>query len=62
MSFTINKELARIYLIAVIILGIILMFIMALTGAGAAVTVGRLMIFMLLWLVPTLALTISITK
>lgn len=43
-------------------MGIILMFIMALTGAGAAVTVGRLLIFMLLWLVPTLALTISITK
>lgn len=44
------------------IMGIILMFIMALTGAGAAVTVGRLLVFMLLWLVPTLALTVSITK
>ena len=44
------------------LMGIILMFIMALTGAGAAVTVGRLLVFMLLWLVPTLALTVSITK
>ena len=43
-------------------MGIILMFIMAITGAGAAVTVGRLLIFMLLWLIPTLALTVSITK
>lgn len=44
------------------LMGVLLMFIMALTGAGAAVTVGRLLIFMLLWLVPTLALTVSITK
>jgi len=44
------------------VMGIVLMFIMALTGAGSAVTVGRLLIFMLLWLVPTLALTVSITK
>lgn len=44
------------------VMGIILMFIMALTGAGAAVTVGRLLVFMLLWLVPTLALTISVSK
>ncbi len=44
------------------VMGIVLMFIMALTGAGAAVTVGRLLVFMLLWLVPTLALTVSITK
>ncbi len=44
------------------VMGIVLMFIMALTGAGAAVTVGRLLVFMLLWLVPTLALTISVTK
>lgn len=44
------------------ILGVLLMFIMALTGAGAAVTVSRLLIFMLLWVVPTLALTVSITK
>ena len=43
-------------------MGVVLMFIMALTGAGTAVTVGRLLIFMLLWLVPTLALTVSITK
>ena len=42
------------------VLGVLLMFIMALTGAG--LTVGRLLIFMLLWLVPTLALTISISK
>lgn len=44
------------------LMGIVLMFIMALTGAGAAVTVSRLLVFMLLWLVPTLALTVSITK
>ncbi|MBQ3010329.1 MAG: hypothetical protein IJD81_03945 [Oscillospiraceae bacterium] len=44
------------------ILGVLLMFIMALTGAGAAVTVSRLLVFMLLWLIPTLALTVSITK
>ncbi len=44
------------------VMGIILMFIMALTGAGAAVTVGRLLVFMLLWLIPTLALTVSISK
>ena len=44
------------------VMGILLMFFMAITGAGAAVTVGRLLIFMLLWLLPTLALSISITK
>ena len=44
------------------VMGILLMFVMAITGAGAAVTVGRLLIFMLLWLIPTLALTVSITK
>lgn len=44
------------------LMGVVLMFGMALTGAGAAVTVTRLLIFMLLWLVPTLALTVSITK
>ena len=44
------------------VMGILLMFFMAITGAGAAVTVGRLLIFMLLWLLPTLALSVSITK
>ena len=44
------------------IMGILLMFMMAITGAGAAVTVSRLLIFMLLWLVPTLALAVSMTK
>jgi len=44
------------------LMGVLLMFIMAITGAGAAVTVSRLLVFMLLWLIPTLALTISITK
>lgn len=44
------------------ILGVLFMFIMALTGGAAAITVGRLLVFMLLWLVPTLALTVSITK
>lgn len=44
------------------IMGVVLMFIMAITGAGGAVTVGRLLIFMLLWLVTTLGLAVSITK
>lgn len=44
------------------ILGVLFMFFMALTGGAAAITVGRLLIFMLLWLIPTLALTVSITK
>ena len=44
------------------LLGILLMFFMAISGAGAAVTVSRLLVFMLLWLVPTLALTVSMTK
>ena len=44
------------------IMGVLFMFIMALTGGAAAITVGRLLVFMLLWLIPTLALTVSITK
>ena len=44
------------------IMGVLFMFVMALTGGGTAITVGRLLVFMLLWLLPTLALTVSITK
>jgi len=42
------------------LIGILLVFFMALTGG--AVTVSRLLIYMLLWLIPTLALSISITQ
>ncbi len=44
------------------LLGVVLMFVMALTATGAAVTVGRLLIFMFLFALPTLALCVSITK
>ena len=45
-----------------VLLGVLLCFIMALTGAGAAVSVSKLMVYMLAWLVPTLVLSIGINQ